>query len=776
MVHQHNGFFGEDHASITLKDRFSRYLSNWPLVLVAIIVCVGAGILYLQMTPSKYLSSTSFIVKGEEEGKSVSQDLIESTLNGGKKEINLDNEMLLISSESLMERVVANNGFNISYFKKGLMKNADVYKNAPFILTAIQISDSDQSYYIKIKKFDTQGGILTDTSGDKEKSYKFEWNHPFSISGQQFELSHREGAAYQGADYIVQWQPVQKVASKFSDALIVKAYDIKTSVIQLSIKTENPEKGGDLLNALFDEFNRSDIEDRLKLFQLTIEFINDRLKAISLDLKGVESNLENYRGSNQLIDISDQSKQSLDLSGTVSKNITDLDIQQSVVEMILEYFNKPSNGNRLVPSSLGLNDATLATLISQYNELQLKKERESPVVAPNSTVMQDMNTQLGNLKSSILESLGNISRNLQMQKNNFEAQHNQNKDYLSTIPHDERMLQEIKRKQTITESLYIYLLQKREESAISGTAAKVSHYKQVDSASAYGPAEPNPVTIIAYTALLGLFIAFGWIYLSGLFSDKVSSRQEIIGRTSLSVLGYINHISKRDKHILPVLVSNAVGEQFRAIRTTVYSLLRNKNKKVILVTSSANEEGKSFISLNLAAAFAMPGKKVALLEFDIRRPTVAKKLNMDSGHGLTLYLTGEANNISEISYVVDNIPSLHIYPSGPIPLNPADLLSAGKLNHLFETLKENYDYIIVDSPPASMVSDSFILGEYSDMVLYIIRSQKTSKKQLDFISEAISNNSLNNVALILNDIKKSDNNGVYFQSDYKSSTSVTVLS
>jgi capsular exopolysaccharide synthesis family protein len=297
----------------------------------------------------------------------------------------------------------------------------------------------------------------------------------------------------------------------------------------------------------------------------------------------------------------------------------------------------------------------------------------------------------------------------------------------------------------------------------------------VDSAAATGSVEPNPLSIIAYAGLLGLFLSLAWIYISSLFNDKVSSKEEITGRTSLSIIGHINHLSKKENQVLSALGNTAIGEQFRALRTFIYSALRSKDKKIILVTSSVNEEGKSFISFNLAAVCAMTGKKIAFLDFDIRRPTIAKKLNLDNSRGITLYLAGKVNNISEISYIVDRIPSLHIFPSGPIPSNPGDLLSTGNLNRLFEALREDYDFIILDSPPASMVSDSFILGEYSDMVLYIVRSQKTSKKQLDFISETVSNNSLSNVALIVNDIKKKDNYGFYYQSDYKSADSTGIL-
>jgi capsular exopolysaccharide synthesis family protein len=755
MTQENNGIFGEDQSKVTVRERLSRYLANWPLFLVCIILSVGAGLLYIRSTIPKYRAITYFLIKGTESGRPNSEDLIESAMNG-KREVNLNNEMMLISAASLMERTVARNGLDVSYFKKGRILNIDIYKDAPFTLIAKQLTDSNHIYNIYIKKFDTAGGTFLYAPEKEEKLYSFRWNEPFSVSGQSFVLEPKRTIQSEDGEYIVRWQPVAAAAAKLSKDLTVKAYDTKTSVIQLSVKTANLQKGKDLLNALLAEYNMSDIEDRNKLSESTVRFIDDRLLMISEELKGVEGNLEDYQGSNQLVDIKGQSTQSLQNSNDVSKTIKYLAIQQSVTSMILEYFANPANSNKLVPSSLGLNDGTLASLITQYNELQLKKERETPSVAPNSTVMQDLNAQLSNLKGSILESLNNITKNLRLQEDNFRQQNSQYRNFLSSVPHNERVLQEIRRKQSITEGLYLYLLQKREEAAISSTASNVAHYKQIDPATGYGPVEPNSTNIIVYTALLGFLLAFGLIYFRTLLNDKITSKEDIIKRTSLAVLGQIGHISKRKKQIISVLDRNVIGEQFRAIRTNLSFLLKDKSKNILLVTSSVSNEGKSLISLNLAAVYAMPGKKVALLEFDIRQPALRNNLNVDSTKGLTSYLTGEISSLSEIGYGLDEIPGLHIYPSGPIPIHPADLLLTENMQRLFEALKAEYDYIIIDSPPACLVSDPIILGKYSDLVVYIVRNQKTLKKQLDFINEIATNKTLNNIYLVLNDIETSD--------------------
>lgn len=546
MASEDNGIFGEEQSTGTVRERLSQYIASWPLFLVCIILSVGAGMLYSRYTVPKYMATTTFLIKGTQSGKPNSDDLIESALNG-KGQVNLSNEMLQIRSVSLMARTVAKNGFNVSYFKKGRLLYTDIYKDAPFTFIAKQLTDSNSIYKIYINKVDMVGGAFLYGPEKKEKLYSFRWNQPFYIGGQYFILTPKRKIESKEGEYIAQWQPVASTASKLLGGLIVKPYDSKTSAIQLTLEIENLDKGQHVLNALFAEFNLSDIEDRNKLSESTVKFIDERLIAISRELKGVEGNLENYQGNNQLIDIKGQSTQSLANSDNVSKSIKDLAIQQGVVAMILNYFANPANSNKLVPSSLGLNDGTLTSLITQYNELQLKKEREAPLVAPNSTVMQDLETQLGNLKSSMLESLNNITKNLRFQESSLQQQNIQYRSYLSTIPHNERVLQEIKRKQSITEGLYLYLLQKREEAAISSTASNVAYYKQIDPASGYGPVEPNTRNNIMYAALLGLFLAFGWIYFRNLLNDNITSKEDIIKRTSLSVLGQISHISRRKK-------------------------------------------------------------------------------------------------------------------------------------------------------------------------------------------------------------------------------------
>jgi capsular exopolysaccharide synthesis family protein len=748
MADSKNGIFGEDRNGLTIREILSKYIAKWPIFLISLIVCIGAGIYYFRYTAPKYEASTSLMVISNFAKVS---DVIEDALKG-KQEINLTNEILYLSSESLMARNVLKNNFNIYYFRKGKLLNIDIYNSAPFILEPQKITDDNFSFSFNIKTLDSSGGDFTYGPDNSLKLFSFKWDSPFRINGQTFVLEAKRKTFANEPEYIVQWKPVGLVTSELLKYLTVKALDPKSNVIELSLITENLQKGVDVLNGLFEEFNLSDIEDRTNLSKSTVQFIDNRLLNISGELKGVEGNLEDYQGSQDLVDIKGQSTQSMENSNTLSKTIKDINVQKGIVSMISDYFSNSDNNGKLVPSSLGLNDATLSLLITQYNELQLKKQRETPVVAPNSTVMQDLNTQLDNLKRSILESLNSIGKNLDFQANNFEQQNSQYKNFLSTIPHNERILQEIKRKQGVTEGLYLYLLQKREEAAISSTASNVAHYKQLDPASGEGPVEPKLSNILLYTTLLGFAIGFGFIYFRDILNDRVDNLYDIRKRTSIPILGEIRHIPKRKKQAISVLGKSMAGEEFRVLRTNISFILKKKGDKTILVTSSMSGEGKSFISFNLAAVCAMPGKKVALLEFDTRNPSFGDRLTVNGEIGLTDFITGNKKILGEIYQTVAEIPSLHIYPCGPLPTNSADLLLMKSVTDLFEILKAEYDYIIINTPPAGLVSDAFILGKFADLSLFIIRQRFTLKKQVHFANDLSASKKLNDINLVFNDL------------------------
>ena len=750
---------------LTVKEVVLKYLSHYPLFIISIVVCIGVALLYLRYTVPKFQASTLIMVKGNQPSAAQQQanDLVGAAMSS-QLQGNLNNELISIRSTSLMQRVVAKNGFNISYYHLGKFLKTDLYLDAPLRLIPSTIIDSSQVFEIKVSKLTNTGGIIEYGPVEELKSLTFRWNKTFTIYGSSYILAPASGASFdQKNSYSVRWVPIWAAGAEISSKMSYGILSEKTSILQLEILIENLTRGKDILNAFVKEYDLSDIEDRNQLSQSTIRFINERLGLIAGELSGVEGNLENYQSSNQIIDMGAQSGQAFGNSNNAAQSLQAINVKQDVAKMLNGYFTSPDADDKLVPSTMGLDDPTLSTLIGNYNQLQLQRQKEGAFATKNSITIKDLNNQLVDVKGSILEALNNVNKNLRLQESSFQQQNNQNKRFLTTLPRKERMMQEIKRKQSITEGLYLYLLQKREESAITSTSASLSNYKQIDPAWGFGPVEPNATNIKLYSALLGLLLPIGFIYLRDMLNDKITGRDDISKKLPLPVLGDIGHEVKGRLQGFSVVGRDIISEQFRIIRTAL-SLLKSthKQKQIILITSSAGGEGKSFISTNLAAVLAIPGKKVALLEFDLRKPGILKTLNLESNvPGITTFIKGKSNNISELYIENEEIPSLHIYPSGPIPGNPGDLLINERVSHLFDVLKEEYEYIIIDTAPAGLVSDSFILGEYANVTLYVIRQRVTLKKQLDFINDIFRTGKLKNMALILNDVKTGGKYGYY---------------
>lgn len=752
--------FGGSTGGLSIKEQVTKYLSFWPLFIISIAVCVGAGIIYLRYAVPMYKATALVFVKNDKSGGST--DLIQTAITGDPIRSNLDNEIQLMKSASLMERVVTKNEFNISYYFVGKVRNTDLYLDAPFRLIPIFIKDSSSATSITIFNTDNDGGMIeTSLDGKKSKKIPFKWNLPFVAGSKTFSLVKHDNNIDKNAKYIATWEPVRQAAAEISGQLGIDLLDKKTSIIQLSILVENKNRGKKILNALATEYTLSDIEDRNVVSQNTIRFIDDRLQSVTTDLSGIEGKLENYQGSKGLVDVNIQSSQSFENSNNLSKEIADNNIKQGVAQSIMGYFNNPNAQDKLVPSTLGLEDPTLAALIGNYNELQLRKQKEAPSLAEGGIIIKDINNQLNAIKGSILESLQNINKNLRQNENSLQQQNGRYRQFLSALPSNERAMQEIKRKQSITEGLYLYLLQKREEAAVSSTASNVPNYKQIDPATGFGPVTPNTTNIRIYTALLGLILPFGIIYLRDMLNDKIMTRKDITRRIDIPIAGEISHVTKKQSVGVAVMQRDLIGEEFRILRTNLYFLLEKKQKQVILITSSVGSEGKSFVSLNLAALLAIPGKKVALLEFDMRKPSIINHLKIKKSIGLNEYFSGDIKNINEISHILEDIPSLHIYPSGATPKYPGDLFLSDKIPKLFNTLKSEYDYIIVDSAPVGLVSDAMVLGEYADLVLFVIRQRLTLKKQLEFVNELAQTKKLNDVGIIFNDVKRGGRVGYY---------------
>jgi capsular exopolysaccharide synthesis family protein len=770
MAESLNSLFGTDKSGgFTIKEHFRRHLAYWPLFLVSLVTCIAMGVLYIRYATPVYRASTLILVKGDQNnsGARNTEDLIRTALEGGSRpSSNLDNEMQLLTSTGLMERVTAKNNFNFSYYKLASIRKIDLYKDVPFQLSLLSDADSlnESPVDLTLSNINKTGGTIEYGADKNKTSMRFYWDRSFTIEGKLFSLSHSRPIQNVPGKYMIAWAPVKQAAEAIENNLSVDVLDKKTSIIKLELLSENLKRGQDILNAVCKEFDHTYLDEKNAISERTARFIDERLAVVSNELSGVEGNLETYRGNNQMVNVTSQSALSFENESDVSKSITDVMVQQGVVKMIQDYFNSSDTKGKLVPSSLGINDPTLASLLAHYNELQLLKEKDAPTMAPNSLVIKDLNNQLNNVKSSILENLQNITKNLQFQENKLQQKNDQYKQFISALPHKERVMQEIKRKQSITEGLYLYLLQKREENSISASSSNVSIYKQIDEAKGYGPVSPNKRNIQLYSIAFGLLIPIGIIRLRDMMNDKIMRKSDITSRTQIPVIGELSHIRSSKKPGIVVQSRHLIAEQFRLLRTNLSFIRETGKSQVILTTSSVNSEGKSLTSLNLAAVLAAPGNKVALLEFDMRLPAIFKMMCMGNKAGLSEYLQGEITNANEIRYEAEQMKSLHIYPAGKTPFNVADLLLSEKLSGFIDSLKQHYQYIVIDTAPATLVTDAFILGKYADIVIFMVRQNHTLKRQLENLNDIHKAGKFSNLCIVFNDIRANAKYGPGYES------------
>lgn len=744
---------------------FFAYLSYLPLYIVSLTLCIAGSLIILRYVPNKYKNTATLLVKGDEKAGASrgggSTDIIDVAMFGGKK-VNLENEVELIKSKLLLERVVTKNQFNVQFYSEGKVNTREVYyKSLPFSIVFDSVKDSSRTYDISFVSFDANGGIVENNSKwGNNKKLNFNWNQPFNCFGMNIKVITND-STYKNinANYKFVWQPVKYATGGILNGLSITPLGSRTTIISLSLVSENAQRGTDVLQALIREYMNQNIEEKSIASTNTVNFITGRLAEVSADLEGVERKSLSIKTANPYFyqkelltgktkEFDDNTKLFIEVSGK-------LDVVSQLQRRI-----QIKNEADLVPSYLGVDDPTVVFLISTFNQNKMLLANEEKSLSKNSEVVQRARNMLEESKSNLLTRLNDYKNDLEKKRNQLLDNDSNLKKMFGGAAVYEKTTREITRDQSIKEAIYIYLMQRREETLVA-SAATVSNYQQYDIvATPNNPIEPDRSKYRLYGILLGLALPTLFIYLRSLLNDKISNREEISKKTNAPFVGEISHSNDENAFVVANKSRSIISEQFRIIRTNLQFLIADK--KTLLVTSSISGEGKSFIALNLGAVLAISGKKVAVLEFDLRKPKIIKSIGMEKkGVGLSNYLIGQTDNLEDIYYTIDQYPTLHVYGCGPIPPNPAELMLGANMKKLFDNLKANYDYVIIDSAPVGLVGDTFTIAEYADASIYVIRQRYTFKKQVDFINDIYVAKKLPNMGLIINDVKVGARYGYY---------------
>lgn len=748
----------EAESDFNIREELDKYLFHWKWFLFSIIAALLVGYVYLRYSTPIYSASTTILVKDDKKGGLASEfaGLSEIGLMGNSKS-NVDNEIEVLKSRTLVEKTIEALRLNYVYIKQGRVKSPEIYKGSEIIIdfksSLAEDLNSAEQFRI-VSKSNTSFELFLDT--DKSHGI-FKYGSSIKLSNGQLTVVKNPKVITSQSDtkfdLICIVYPIADVLGKYTSGLTINTVSKNTSVVDLTFQDAVPSRAEDFLDALVSIYNNEAIEDKNLVSEKTFQFIAKRLELITDELTVVEKDVESFKKTNDLTDIPAESGIYLENESAYEKSIIETQIQQNVVSSIIEFFKK-STPSDLIPNNLIVGEGDANDLISQYNQLVLQRNRLAKGATDLNPALQSINQQIGSLKSNVLQSLLRLKSNLSIKRSSLNNQDALISGKKEKVPGLERQFRVIDRQQKVKEALYLYLLQKREETALS-LAATENNAKVIDAARASKtPVSPKKMIILLGCLVLGLLIPFVLIYLNDLLNTKIKTRLDLDKRLAIPFLGDIP-TSESHNEIMSSNSRTSSAEAIRIIRTNMEFILNkaDKNKgKTIFVTSTIPGEGKTFVSVNLAATIALSGKKVLLVGMDLRNPKLTEYLPVQA-KGITSYLTTEGSDITDFINPVAQFKNFDVLHSGIIPPNPVELLLDEKVTQLFDTLKNSYDYIIVDTAPVSLVTDTLLIASNADAFVYVVRANYLDRRMLRVSEMLYRERKLPNMALVLNDTK-----------------------
>lgn len=740
-----------------LKALILRLVSLWPYIAFSILCTLFISFIYLRYVTPIYKSSTSILIKDEKKGGGAALD------NALLKELNLaangkliDNEIELLKSYDLMEQVVSSFGLNVSIRSKGRFAERALFNKLPFNVK-VEKMDSSRGLSILVKR-DEEGKLFWKFNRKDVKFSSLNLNQLITINGYQLIFSSGDSSfnnresAEGNTEYILRVLPIRDATISFLSSLKVEAASKTASVINLEFNDPNQDRATTVLHELINVYIQNGLFDKNQLSARTVDFLDKRLSLIESELRGVEQKVADYKRLNNLTDISEESKTFLNTVADIDIKRADQQTRMNVIQALeTEILNNQDNP-ALVPSTLGLAEPTLLSLIERHNSIVLQRERTVALSGPKNPGLLDLNGQIKEIRIKLLENIRNLKKSFIIALNNIELQERDLKYRLKEIPAIEQNLLEIKRDLSVKEQLYYFLLEKREESAIV-VASAVTDSRIIERARPNGAVSPKRNTVWFLGLSLGFLLPILIFLLVDYFDNKIGSRKEIEDNCDAPILGEIAFVKSLDNPIVMGTVKrSAVSEQIRSIRTALSYTQKGSSLKRFLITSHRSGEGKSFTSLNLAYSYVLTNKKVVILEFDLRRPRISKNLNITSNKGITTYLNGQSTLEEVIVKIPEYGDNFAILPAGPIPPNPAELILGPYMAKLIEELNANFDIIVFDTPPFGLVTDANLLFEYVDVSIVVLRQGYSFKNVYKDINEVVRLNPDRFIYSILNGV------------------------
>lgn len=759
-----NSILEEQGKKNNINEALKPYLRNWIWFIIVPILSLIIVYLYIKQATPVYKIQSSVLIKDAKKAPSVAagefsvlQDL--SGL-GGMGTNSIENEIEIFKSKKMMYDVVKKLELQNTIYTKAGFKTKELYKDtAPVIIHTINekqfTKNPEKPISIKIS-----GNDITLSSEELPKEIKTTFNKTISLpyANLIIERNRKFNKLKAGdlGEMYFSYTTLENTVNYWQNNLNVYLVNKDATVIGLSLNYPNTDKAKEILNNLVDVYNNEAISDKNSESKKTKDFIDDRINIIANELGQVENQKENFKASNKIVDIETEAKLNLETSANARIKEMELESQLELTNSLIDFLGRQNN-SQVLPTNIGLNNEAAVTNISVYNQLVIERNRLLENATVQNPLVVDLSKQISSLRGAIMESLIKNRTGLQLARTQYQGEQNTINSKITKVPSQEKKFRSIERQQQIKESLYLLLLQKREETAIS-LAVTANKARIVD----YAYTSPNPISprkqvFLAGGLLFGLLIPFIVIYIKELLNNKIKSRHDLeVLSHGKSVIGEIPSLERGQDELIKTNDLTPLAEAFRILITNMnFMLVKKKEAKVVFVTSTVKGEGKTFVSVNLSLALATPNKKVIIIGSDIRNPQLQRYNPARKGLiGLTEYLYEDKIKTDDIVHISTFNPYLHVVYSGSIPPNPTELLTNGRYEELISELKTKYDYIILDTAPLMLVTDSFLFAEMADVTLYVTRSGYTEKALIDFAIKNIESEKIKNVGFVLNDVNK----------------------
>ncbi len=774
-----------EKSAFDFQTIYTMLVLNWKWFVLSVILCLGCGAIYLRYKTPTFQAQAKMLIKDDESnnratGKSTL--LTASNLGFMTNSAGIDNEMEILTSLSIAQQAVRDLKLYTTYKAKGKIKDQLMYKTEPIFVDLDPGHLEKLIYPIKLvitrdgNEYKVKGQYTASAFEETEKTvYEIEK----TLNGLPARISTRVGTITlnansqvapmaDGATIKVTIVAPKYMAMKYVKALSVSPTSKTTTIAQMVLTDEIPQRAVDYLRQLTVCYNRQANEDKNEIAVRTEEFINGRLEKINAELGSTEGSLEAYKKRNNMVELKMNAAQAVQNQDIFSQKLAEANTQVALLQSISQYMNDPANQYQTLPSNVGLTDQSATQLINKYNDIVLTRNRLLRSASESSPTVTPLTAQLDDLSASIRRAIAQAQKNMATQRQSVAEQYSKYVGQTSATPEQERILTQIGRQQDVKSGLYLMLLQKREENSIS-LAATADKGKLIDDPQYSGKVSPRGSIIMLLALVLGFLIPGGILYIINFLKFRIEGHDDVEKLTKLPILADIAVAGEGTKTKGDIVVhenkNNQMEEVFRSLRTNLQFIM-SKDQKVILFTSSLSGEGKTFTAANLAVSFALLDKKVVLVGLDIRKPRLAELFEIkDHHHGITNLLSMANPTAEDVEKQILNSnvnDNLDILMAGPIPPNPTELIARPTLEMVIDTLKEKYDYVLIDSAPVGLITDTLQIGRVADATIIMCRADYTPKDSFNYINDLARDNKLPHMTIAINGIDMSKKKYGYY--------------